>query len=316
MGGDVKHKPSRLWGGAHASEGSARTSSLVGTSSLALRRLKTLSFWVSLQTALLCVSPLLLIACSSLHWNSVDSSLQWSYEKRPEIAGQKDKEKKSHEPAAIPPSPKLTKPKEDKSRQTNEAGQVFWIGGIPDSSYSLGEQRQAKYSSEFEGQVPFRTAKNMSSGVRTNYRQIQFQFTLSKSEAWQVVMEENCFTNVTVVWSAVLQNNSNFPLQAKQSRMELSPPWHKGSELTRKTKNGALTWSLPLPFLRNSSTASTACWNLLPLLIFIISSLWAWYGFSCSTLIQALLEETRMVLAKWKHINTPPRQKWYPAQLC
>lgn len=53
-----------------------------------------------------------------------------------------------------------------------------------------------------------------------------------------------------------------------------------------------LTWSFPLALLRNSSTASTACWNRFPLLIFIISSLCAWYGFSCSTLIQALAENT------------------------
>ena len=41
-------------------------------------------------------------------------------------------------------------------------------------------------------------------------------------------------------------------------------------------------------FFRKSSTASTACWKRLPLLILIISSLWGWYGFSCSTFIQAL----------------------------
>lgn len=55
----------------------------------------------------------------------------------------------------------------------------------------------------------------------------------------------------------------------------------------------SLTWSFPLALLRNSSTASTACWNRFPLLIFIISSLCAWYGFSCSTLIQALAENTQ-----------------------
>lgn len=53
-----------------------------------------------------------------------------------------------------------------------------------------------------------------------------------------------------------------------------------------------LTWSFPLALLRNSSTASTACWNRFPLLILIISSLCAWYGFSCSTLIQALAGNT------------------------
>lgn len=48
------------------------------------------------------------------------------------------------------------------------------------------------------------------------------------------------------------------------------------------------TCSFPFAFFKKSSTASTACWKRFPLFILIISSLWAWYGFSCSTLIQAL----------------------------
>lgn len=63
--------------------------------------------------------------------------------------------------------------------------------------------------------------------------------------------------------------------------------WHKSRIME------FLTWSFPLALLRNSSTASTACWNRFPLLIFIISSLCAWYGFSCSTLIQALAKNTQ-----------------------
>lgn len=68
----------------------------------------------------------------------------------------------------------------------------------------------------------------------------------------------------------------------------ISPSFIPSLVLMHTVKNHSLTWSLPLVFLRNSSTASTACWKRLPLLIFIISSLWGWYGFSCSTLIQAL----------------------------
>lgn len=137
MGGDVKHKPSRLWEDAHASEGFAHTSASVGTLSLALRRLKTSSFLASLQITQLCVSPLLLPACSSLRWNSAGSSLQWSYEKMPEIAEQKDKEKENHELAVIPPSPKLTPGWQD---LPDKVVQVSWIQDMPDSSYSLGEQ--------------------------------------------------------------------------------------------------------------------------------------------------------------------------------
>lgn len=79
-----------------------------------------------------------------------------------------------------------------------------------------------------------------------------------------------------------------------------------------------LTWSFPLALLRNSSTASTACWNRFPLLIFIISSLCAWYGFSCSTLIQALAENTHrkgMIHTAYARYQRPhpSRMQWkYP----
>lgn len=69
--------------------------------------------------------------------------------------------------------------------------------------------------------------------------------------------------------------------------------------------NSSLTCSFPFAFFRKSSTESTACWKRFPLFILIISSLWAWYGFSCSTLIQALyrhIETQRLhIWQRWKH---------------